>query len=255
MEFHKLTTNRALSTNSITINGDSLTIEVVDDTHAQGIGSTKALTTVSLSDIIAKYSQDHGCIALFPKGMNGGSDFIIAETTQLSLSEKVKTGDSYVSQTTTPGKQLSGSPFAIISSRFQSYAYVYILTPSLNCSVDDLVIVVRNTESLNVTVNGSQPSFSADLSSMKMFLDTWLPISISGPSSIKAGESATYTVNAKANTTAYISADIGMVNRSRVANGGTFKLNTDGLEPGETVTIKAGYKFWHGVSTLEINIE
>ena len=254
MEFHKLTTNRGLITNSITINGDVLSIDIADATHGDGIGITKATSTFSISDIIAKFSQDHGCIALFPKAMNEGSEFIIAETTQLSLSEKVKTGDSYVSQETTTGKQLSGSPFSVISNRFQSYAYMYILTPSINCSPDDLIFVVRGTDSLSLLVNGAVPEFGNYLPSMKQFLDQWLKIQITGPTLIPAGSSGTYTVNAPPNTTVYLSSDIGVINRARTTNGGTFNLNTEGLISGEKATIKTGYKFWSGVSTFEVNI-
>ena len=55
MEFHKLTTNRGLITNSITINGDVLSIDIADATHGDGIGITKATSTFSISDIIAKF--------------------------------------------------------------------------------------------------------------------------------------------------------------------------------------------------------
>jgi hypothetical protein len=254
MEFLSLSTNRVLTKNEISITGDTLTIEIHDDTQADGIGTTKAKDTFSLSDLIQKYSQDHGCIALFPQGMNDDSTFLAVETTQLSLPDKTKPNEGYISQTTTEGKQFSGSPYSVVNGRYASYAYLYILTPSINCSVDEITIVYR-ANNPDVELNGVQQTGAQEIISMKNYLDTWLPISIDGAPTMTAGQSQEYTVTAPENTTVYLSADIGMLNRARVKNGSVFKLNTDGLEAGEVVTIKAGYKFWDGVSRKEITLE
>jgi hypothetical protein len=53
----------------------------------------------------------------------------------------------------------------------------------------------------------------------------------------------------------YLSTDIGVINRSRVTESKTFQLDTTGLEAGETVTIKAGYKYWSGVTKMVITLE
>lgn len=254
MNFLKLSTNRILDKNAISIDGDTLTIEIHDNTQADGIGMTKAKDTFSLSELIEKYSQDHGCIALFPKGMNDDSTFLAVETTQLSLGDKSRPNENYISQETTDGKQFSGSPYSVINGRYASYAYLYILTPSLNCGVDDLTIVYR-ANNPDVKLNGVAQSNEQEIPSMKNYLDTWLPITIAGASTITTGEIQEYTVTAPENTTVYLSADIGVLNRARVKNGSTFKLNTTDLEVGEIITIKAGYKFWHGVSKKEITLE
>lgn len=254
MNFYKLSTNRDLTKNKVTIEGDNITIEIEDNTQASGIGVTKAIGTFSLSDLISKFSQDHGCIALFPKNMYSteSSDIIALETTQLSLPEKTVSGENFVSEETTPGKHLSGSPFSVIAGRYGSYGYVYVLTPSVDCSADDLIIVVRENNA-EITVNGSEPS-TETIPSMKQFLDAWLPITIEGADTIKANETQQYTVQSPANTMVYLESDIGIINRSRVASGGSFQLDASGLNTGEKIKIKTGYKFWHGVSEKVITV-
>ena len=249
MDFYALTTTRKLETNDIVIDGDSLTI-----TLANAVGNTSLTGTVSLSEVISSYSQDHGCIAILPRSMVMESNIMVIETTQLSQSEKAAPGDSYTSFQTNPGKHYAGSPFSVIDSRFRSYAYLYILTPSANCSPSDCTILYRDLNA-NVTVNGSPITPVDTITSTHAFLANWMPITISGGSTITAGSTATYTVTGTPNTTIYVSTDSGTVNRSRVAEGGTFQLNTSGLDAGEQLTIKVGYKTWSGVATKVITLE
>jgi hypothetical protein len=259
MVFLKLSTNRTLSMNKVTIEGDTLTINIKDATNdSNAMGVTEAEDSFSLSDLIAKYSQDHGCIALLPKDMTSRevSKFVALETTQLSLPEKTVSGNSYSSEVTTPGKHLSGSPYNVISGRYSSYGYVYILTPTINCAVEDLIIIYRDTGSADVTVDGqSVVNTATAIESTKLFLDSWMPVAINGPLTIKTGEKNTYTVTSTAGTTIYLESNIGIINRSRVVSGKSFVLDAYGLEPGEVITVKAGYKYWHGVSTLDVIVE
>lgn len=260
MVFLKLTTNRTLSMNKVTIEGDTISISIKDTTNDvdKGIGITSAEDSFSLSELVSKYSQDHGCIALLPKDMGAKdtSGFIALETTQLSLPEKSVSKESFTSTETIPGKYLSGSPFSVISNRYRSYAFLYILTPTINCSIDDLIIVYRDTGSAEVTINGQDAVNNATaITSAKQFLDSWMPIAINGPLTIKAGEKNTYTVTSTVGTTIYLETDIGIVNRSRVVSGKSFILDAYELEPGEVITIKSGYKYWHGVSELKVTVE
>jgi hypothetical protein len=258
MVFLKLTTNRILSKNKITIEGDDIALDIIDATNdgVSGIGITKAVGSFKLSELVTKFSQDHGCIALLPKKMINDevSDLVALETTQLSLPEKSKSGESFDSEETTPGKFLSGSPWSVVNGRFRSYAYVYILTPTKDCSVDDLIIIYRDTDSADITINGDTPS-AVSIASTKQFLDAWMPISIDGPGTIKAGEKLEYTVSSTNGTIVYLETDIGIINRTRIASGKSFVLDAYGLESGETITIKTGYKFWHGVSKKVITVE
>jgi len=254
MDFYALTTNRILPTNDISIVGDTLTINISDVTMANSFGNTSTSDSFSLSNLISNYAVDHGCIAIIPQGMQANARMMTIETTQLSLVEKAAPGSSYTSYQTTEGKHYAGSPYSVIDSRYRSYGYVYILTPRINCTVDECSVIYRDSNA-NVTVNGSQITPTASITSTHAFLANWMPITISGGSTITAGDTATYTVSGTANTTIYVSADIGTVNRGRVAEGGSFQLNTAGLEAGETVTIKVGYKTWSGVATKVVTLE
>jgi len=257
MNYLKLTTNRILSKNQITIDGNSLTIAITDTNEQPGanvdIPSFSFTGTFDLADLAANYSQDHGCIAVHPYNMMDGGQLVVTETTQLSLPEKESTGDSYTSFDTTAGKYYSGSPFSVVSTRYKSYCYLYILTPYVNCSVDDLIIVYRDTSNAEITVNNSGITSTA-ITSMKAYLDTWLPVTVSGPTTITAGTSQSYTVTAPEGTTVYLTLDNGITNRTKVKNGQSFLLNTDGLTAGEVVTVKLGYKYWASVSEFQITL-
>ena len=256
MEFIKLHTNREITSNTVTVSGDTLTVSIVDSSLFETQGNIPRYETFSISDLIANYAQDHGCLAFYPENLfpNGSSNLLVIETTQLSLPEKANPGQEYTSFVTTPGKQYSGSPFSVINTRFNSYAYLYILTPRENCSSSELIVVCRDSTSLTVSFNGTTPSFTTSIHSLKGFLDTWMPITVSGPTTIPAGSTTSFTIEASANTTVYLSSDIGMLNRTKITSGKSFLLNTEGLEAGETITIKTGYKFWHGVSTFEVTL-
>ena len=254
MRFYALSTTRTLETNEIIIDGDNLTINILDVTMANVLGNTSASDTFSLSSLVANYSQDHGCIAVIPQGMVMNSRMMVIETTQLSLPEKASPGDSYTSYTTSEGKHYAGSPYSVIDSRYNSYGYLYILTPTANCAVNDCSIIYRD-HNANIIVNGTQQDPFTTIRSTHAFLANWMPITISGGSTITAGEKAMYTVTGTPGTTIYLSADVGVINRTRVAEGGTFQLDTSGLTASEQVTIKVGYKYWSGVSTKVITLE
>jgi hypothetical protein len=136
-----------LSKNNITILDDQLTIELTDENDdSSDLEKCSWTETFSISELISKHSQDHGCIAIFPKMVVDGYPLVAAETTQLTLTTRgmVSTFE------TTPGKIHASSPFSVISRRMGSYAYLYILTPSVNCAPEDLIFVYRDS-SANVT--------------------------------------------------------------------------------------------------------
>ena len=254
MDFYAVSTTRVLETNEITIDGDTITINISDITMANILGNTSASDSFSLSSLVSAYAEDHGCIAIIPQTMAMNSKMMVIETTQLSLPEKSAPGTSYTSYVTSEGKHYAGSPYSVIDSRYSSYGYLYILTPTANCSITDVTIIYRDSPSANVTVLGTPIVPKGTIPSTHAFLADWLPITITGPDTVTAGDKATYTLTGTPGTTIYLSTDIGVINRSRVAEGRTVQLDTSGLEAGEQVTIKVGYKHWSGVSTKVITI-
>ena len=252
MQFYKLLTNRNIVTNQVEIHGDSLKISITDQNDDLQ-SKPSFVGEFSISQLIADYSQDHGCIALFPSMFADGAPIVALETTQASLPFKTGVNLSQNLPNTLEGKQFAGSPFSIITNTFGSYAFAYILTPFKNCSKDDLIVVVRDSESLDLKAEGATPS-TQSIASMKYFLDAWMPITITGPSAMSVDSTQTFTVEAPDNAVVYLSSDIGVLNRSQVRNGGSFILNTDGLLAGESITIKAGYKYWASVSKKTIDL-
>jgi len=252
MEFLALSTNRKILENVITINDDLLSLKIVDNT-APDIPQVTLTGSFNLSELLANNSQDHGCIALIPQGMNTDSKFLAIETTQLSLPSKTGVNLSLNTPDTLPGKQHAGSPFSVINKLYGTYAFLYILTPYKGCSKEDVIFIYRDTDNAEITID-NQKIEGEKINSLKAFLDTWLPITIEGPDTIAAGVKQVYTVTAPAKAIVELSADIGVINRSRILNGGNFVLNTESLNAGEVITIKSGYKYWTGVSTKTITL-
>jgi hypothetical protein len=79
----------------------------------------------------------------------------------------------------------------MVSERYGSYAYVYILTPTVNCAIEDLIIIYRDSGSAEITVNDSPINSAVPIESTKLFLDTWMPIAVDGPDTISVLEQLT----------------------------------------------------------------
>lgn len=252
MEFLALSTNRNFEKNEVTISGDTIMIDIIDHT-APNLGPQAYQGDFNISAILDQHSQDHGCIAIFPAQFTPDAPLIAIETTQLTLSTKTGVNMSQNTPETLPGKQHAGSSFSVLSSKYGSYAFAYILTPFKGCSKEEAIFVYRDSINTNIMVD-NQKIEGTKIDSLKLFLDTWLPITIEGPDTIAAGVKQVYTVKATPKAVVQLSADIGIINRSRVTNGTNFILDTEGLNVGEEVTIKAGYKYWDGVSTKKITL-
>ena len=76
------------------------------------------------------------------------------------------------------------------------------------------------------------------------FLQTWLPITLEGDGSVNAGQATAFKVRAPEGAVVFLEATAGVLNRSRAINGDVVTLDANGLRSGETLRIKAGYRFW-----------
>jgi hypothetical protein len=227
----------------------------------------------NLAEIIGRYSEDHGCIALCytPRFKD---ELVWHETTRFTYGERISSDRSYSSMmqdglsiNDTPqkrGRHNAASPAAILKQRLDATPVLYLLTPARGCSVNNSIIVFhgvdpdpgipeefRTTHSLSVDGNIQAPPM---MPSLKMFLESWLPIAIGGPDLIPADQTAKYLLTNMQGGEIYLEATGGILNRSRAKNGQQVLLDTRGLETGEEITIKAGYKFWPGISQKKIAI-
>ena len=262
--------NRKIMPASTTCHIDNGMLEIEFSWPSQG----KTLTgKYDLEDIIQKYAEDHGCIALCysPKYPD---ELIWHETTRFSYTERMPSTRSYtsimeigLSVKDTPsvrGRHNAASPAAVLKQRIDATPVLYLLTPAQNCAIDDAVIVFLAVDADTQTPQSSQTShqFFVEgvvqnppvLASLKMFLESWLPITINGADQVAVGDEATYSVGAPAGTTVYLDASAGVINRSRAINAQTFTLDTKGLLAGETINIKAGYKFWPSVASKKVTL-
>lgn len=226
-----------------------------------------------LSEIIDRYSEDHGCIALCytPRSKD---ELVWHETTRFTYSERISSDRSYsslmqtgLSINDTPqkrGRHNAASPAAILKQRLDATPVLYLLTPARRCLVEDAIIVfhgvdpdpgipeeLRTTHSLSVEGKVQAPPM---MPSLKMFLETWLLITIDGPDMIPADEAAKFLLTNTHGGEIYVDATGGILNRSRANSGQRIQLDTRGLDAGDEIIIKAGYKFWPGISQKKIVI-
>jgi hypothetical protein len=216
-----------------------------------------------LQQIIDLYSEDcgHIVLAVNPEFSN---DYIWVETTRLTATYKINPGDSYTSyyrtrnqpdiQTSDKSKDFPPSSVNSVLNHYfggqYNFALVSILTPYKNCKVEDCVAVVRICDNTKITIDGEIQDYTSKTPiNYKDYLHSWLPITFSQSNSIS------FTVTANTNANIYLSSDIGVLNRSVAKNGQTVTINTFGLSNGETVTIKAGYKFWQNHSKWSMVVD
>lgn len=229
--------------------------------------SESSLLTVNLDEVVEKYSQDHGCIAI---GKKDNSAFVL-ETTAITLYYR---GSPFVD---THGTARRDTPLSVYRGAIgeQSYPVGYLMTPFKGCSLSDCTFYsfgssnikdipvsegavvpegqATTTGNVVFTVNGvSLDTPSVDLT--PTWLNNWLPITLTGPASVATGEKASYTVNAPVGTTVYLEGIVGSIDRTRAVNGDIITFSAGSLPAGTTGRIKAGYKYWEGSSNTEIAI-
>ena len=250
------------------ISGGTLDIKVSWSTKDRTIARTYDLATV-----IRTYGEDHGCIALcwtpkFP------DELIWHETTRFSYSERIASDRSYSSimeigpslkdTSTRKGRHNAASPSWVLRQRLDATAFLYLLTPAKSCSVEDAILIFHDVQNDPDTADVDKTShrllvdkkvqIPPALESLKMFMETWLVIKIEGPEKAPSDTYVALTANCSGGGDIYLDATAGVLNRSRAKSGQCIQLDTRGLEPGEELVIKAGYKFWPGISQKKIAI-
>jgi hypothetical protein len=174
----------------------------------------------------------------------------------------METGPSVKDTPTSRGRHNAASPAWVLKQRLDATAFLYLLTPVRDCTLEDAVLVFHGVDNEPETPTKDQTTHKLfvdgklqsppELPSLKMFLESWLPIDIKGPAKMKPDMIADFTIGAPEGAVVYIEATAGIINRMRARNGQNFSLETRGLETGEEIAIKAGYKFWPGVAEKRV---
>ena len=229
--------------------------------------------TYDLNDIIARYGEDHGCIAL-AIGHNTGT-LIWHETTRMSYVYRTPMGKSYTSllqdnysinyDKNNAGQHNAASPAWVLTEAGNLTPVLFVMTPFRGCTVDDVTIVYHSARYPDAPedhvpsthefyIDGVLQTNVTEMPSIKEWLSSWLPVNIDGPSSIAPNSTATFTISAATQADIYVSATCGVINRLVAKNGQTLMLDTRGLVAGDVVEIKSGYKFWPGISRKTVAV-
>jgi hypothetical protein len=125
-----------------------------------------------------------------------------------------------------------------------------IFTPSKNCTPNDVTVYLWDDGFVkfdNIKLDG--------VISMQDKLPAVDHIQILAPQTSIAGEPITLSITQPVpGTDIYLESTAGILNRSRLNTGANVLLNTEGLEPGDTIKVKAGYKFWSGDAEAIISL-
>lgn len=205
-------------------------------TYRIGEEASPVECAVDLLDVIAKFSQDHGVIAI---GSKNGEAFVV-ETTAISIGLR---GSPFVE---TNGLARRDTPMGVYRSFTDASAVpvCYLLTPRKGCALDEATVYwFFNQGVTDIIVDGS-PLIADDAPIMPELLAEWLPIALEGPDAVPADGSAGFTVHAPVGTEVHLEATAGTLSRARARDGDAVVLTALGLTPGATARIKAGYKFW-----------
>ena len=130
---------------------------------------------------------------------------------------------------------------------------VTVATPYKGCSIDEADIIVFMDNSV-------QPvgwEFTRQIQSFTPYVQQQFvaPITIAGPGTAQAGNAVTFQVVAPhAKQTIYLEATAGVLNRQRLSGSGSVRLDTTGLDSGETIKLKAGYRYWPGDAEKQIKL-
>lgn len=124
----------------------------------------------------------------------------------------------------------------------ENLRFALILTPSKLSQPDDLTVCFWDDGQIdlsNITLDGvvvpGERIRAAD------------SIEFTAPEIAEAGQPVEILVSYPVpNTTIYLETTAGTLNRSRMNSAGTVLLNTEGLNPGDSIKVKAGYKYWSG---------
>lgn len=116
----------------------------------------------------------------------------------------------------------------------------WLLTPYKGCTLNEATLLLYDDGKLNLS------ELSIDLQVEERYL-AYQQIAIDGPTAVAAGGTISLDIlQAIPGTTIYLETTSGLLNRARLTNSNTVQFIAQGLEPGETVKIKAGYKYWSG---------
>lgn len=255
MNFVRTVVNQFPMNAQLRFSGDEL------EFNLSGVGDAPNWNSVSLSEAVAQYSQDHGCIAI---GEINNQPFV-CETTAISVSRRMTSSINLFNT------ERSDSPLAVYRSLGGgAYPATLIFTPYKGCSLSECVVYLfdsagpsiyeETNSSPSMTVGvvkfeiDGRPVRAPEVGKTSDFFNEWLPISVNGPGTILLGGKADFTIDAHQNTEIYLESTAGTLNRSRAKNGDVVTLDAAGLSSGEIVRIKAGYKFWPGKVDLHIEV-
>jgi hypothetical protein len=126
-------------------------------------------------------------------------------------------------------------PLQFGSDRFRLF---WLITPYKGCSLEDATLLLTDDGHI-------------DLSELTVdeYVDTrfraYQPIVINAPQVIGCDQSVDIDiVQTIPGTSIRLEASSGVLNRTRLDRSGSVRLTAQGLDPGEQITIKAGYKYW-----------
>lgn len=213
----------------ILLSGDLLTLttrSVISNEDGAYLGESGTELSVHLADVLT-HSEDHG--------------FTLLTATFNNENEPVKLDSEQVINKTVVDKT-----YVLHYKHTADNRLGYLLTPSKSSDINDCTLLLFDDGFIDLSGIDFDDTIAFD-SEGALDVNIFDKITLNTQPTVLANGSIDIIVNqAIPNTIIYLEATAGRLSHYRVTKSTTIKFFADGLEPGEVVKIKAGYKYWSG---------
>ena len=126
----------------------------------------------------------------------------------------------------------------------------WLITPHKGCSLEDATLLLYDDGQIDLS------SLTIDETVADLRYRAFPVIGIDGPSTVSPGDSVSLSVTqAIPGAVIYLQTTAGVLNKSRLSSSGTVQITAQGLDSGDQIKIKAGYRHWTGDAEHIITVQ
>ena len=126
----------------------------------------------------------------------------------------------------------------------------WLITPHKGCSLEDATLLLYDDGQIDLS------SLTINETVEDLRYRAFPVIGIDGPSTVSPGDSVSLSVTqAIPGAVIYLQTTAGVLNKSRLSSSGTVQITAQGLDSGDQIKIKAGYRHWTGDAEHIITVQ
>lgn len=126
----------------------------------------------------------------------------------------------------------------------------WLITPYKGCSLEDATLLLYDDGQIDLS------SLTVDETVEDLRYRAFPFIGIDGPSTVSPSNAVSLSVTqAIPGAVIYLQTTSGVLNKSRLSASGTVQITAQGLDSGDQIKVKAGYRYWTGDAEHIINVQ